>query len=141
MHPLCCIDDVSVFIHCLEWECIGSLRNRSSGMYNPFFLIERECIEFIYCQFYPATRGVISDTLPLWKKEWQYTGSSQDELGNTPHLGNLHHSALDIALRICPRSISRASWCKLPQGRIFQHIPPLGCLLLQYIPCWKSIFL
>ena len=61
-----------------------------------FFFIEREGIEFIYCQYTPAVWGVISNTLPLWKKEWQYTASSWDELENTPPLGNLHPSALEI---------------------------------------------
>ena len=33
--------------------------------------------------------------------------------------------------RDCPRAISRASGCKLPQGPIFQYTPPLGSVLLQ----------
>ena len=43
-----------------------------------FFFIERECIEFIYCQYTQAVWRVISNTLPLWKKELQYTASSRD---------------------------------------------------------------
>ena len=53
--------------------------------------------------------GVISNTTPLWKKEWQYTASSRNELENTPLLG----------LRDCPR----ASGCKLPQGAYFPIHP------------------
>ena len=43
------------------------------------FLKVRECIEFIYCQYTLAVGRVTSNTLPLWKKEWQYIASSQDE--------------------------------------------------------------
>ena len=43
-----------------------------------------DCIEFIYCQHYPATGVVISKTLPLWNEEWQYTSSSRNGLENTP---------------------------------------------------------
>ena len=46
--------------------------------------MERECIECIYCQDTPAVWREISNTLPPWKKEWQYTASSRDELENTP---------------------------------------------------------
>ena len=53
--------------------------------------------------------------------------------------GILHPSALEIALGLRPRAISRASGCKIPAsanlsilgGRILQYIPPLGSVLLQ----------
>ena len=48
--------------------------------------------------------SLISNTLPLWKKEWQYTASTRPSKlpsGNLLGLG-----------------------CKLPWGRIFQYIPP-----------------
>ena len=47
--------------------CWGKSRGPREAFF-PFFFIEQECIEFIYCQYYPATRGVISNKLPLWKK-------------------------------------------------------------------------
>ena len=34
-----------------------------------------ECIEIIYCQYYPAIWDVISNTLPLWKKESRWSDS------------------------------------------------------------------
>ena len=40
------------------------------------FFIEREYIEFLYCQYYPAIGGVISNTLRSGKKN-----------GNTPNQG------------------------------------------------------
>ena len=81
-----------------------------------FFFIEQNYIEIIYWQYYlailywqyyPAIWSVISNTLPVWKKECQYTASSRDELENTPlrQFAPLNH-------RDCPR----ASGCKLPQG-------------------------
>ena len=88
----------------LIWELIYF----TETMHWAFLFIERECIEFIYCQYTPAVWGVISNTLPLWKKEWQYIASSWDELENTPPSAN------------CLR------------GRIFQYTPFLGSVLLQY---------
>ena len=35
---------------------------------NFIIFIEQECIEVIYCQYYLAIWSVISNTLPLWKK-------------------------------------------------------------------------
>ena len=55
-------------------------------------------------------------------REWTYTASSRDALGNTSSSaleislgrGFLHPSALEIALGLRPRAISRASGCKIP---------------------------
>ena len=76
---------------------------------------------YMYCQNYPAIWGVISNTLPLWKKECQYTDSSQDELENTPSnaICTSRPSRLPMGFVF---GQSRASGCKLPQGRIFQYI-------------------
>ena len=57
-----------------------------------------------------------------------------------PRAGILHPSALEIALGLRPRAISRASGCKIPAlGKslgprecIFQYIPPLGSVRIQY---------
>ena len=65
-----------------------------------FFFIERECIDIIYCQYYPAIWDVISAT-------------SQNELENTPPSA------------ICTLKIASGA----PGGRIFQHIPSLGSVL------------
>ena len=88
-----------------------------------FFFIEQNYIEIIYWQYYPAILywqyypaiwSVISNTLPVWKKECQFTASSRDELENTPlrQFAPLNH-------RDCPR----ASGCKLPQGAYFPIHP------------------
>ena len=58
-----------------EEEAAGSCSLRCSQEYYSFFFIKRECIEIIYCQYYPVIWGVISDTLPLWKKECLESGS------------------------------------------------------------------
>ena len=39
----------------------------------------------------------------------------------------------------CPRAISQALGCKLPQEAFFQYIPPLGSVLLQFIPTRSSV--
>ena len=78
-------------------------------MYHKFFFVERECIEIKYCQYCPALWGVISNTLPLWKKEWQYTASSRNELENTQY--TIHNT----------------------QYTIHQYYPPLGSVLLHYV--------
>ena len=65
-----------------------------------FFFTERECIDIIYCQYYPAIWDVISAT-------------SQNELENTPPSA------------ICTLKIASGA----PGGRIFQHIPSLGSVL------------
>ena len=73
-------------------------------------------VHWIYhCQYYPAIWGVISNTLPLWKKN-----------SNTlPRDGMNWKIRLKIPLspRHCPRAISRASGCKLPQGAYFPIHP------------------
>ena len=81
-----------------------------------FFFIERECIEIIYCQYYPAIWGVISNTLPFWKTNRM--ASSRNELENTP-LG--------------PQDCHRRS--------IFQYIPPLSSVLLRYISSPRTILI
>ena len=53
------------------------LHSHLGCIYHSFFP-ERECIEFIYCQYYPAIWDVVSNTPPPWKKEWQYTASSRN---------------------------------------------------------------
>ena len=73
------------------------LNNQNSIMRIIFiFFIERECIEFIYCQYTPAVWREISNTLPLWKKEWQYTASSRDELENMPLLSAVYYYIIII---------------------------------------------
>ena len=94
---LSCMVDYRECVGCdreREEEAAGSCSLRCSQEYYSFFFIERECIEIIYCQYYPAIWGVISNTLPLWKTNRM--ASSRNELENTP-LGNLHPWALKIA--------------------------------------------
>ena len=38
------------------------------------FFIEQELIEIIYCQYYPAIWGVISDLLPVEKRIFFFLG-------------------------------------------------------------------
>ena len=69
----------------LEWYFRNPNRENGKGMIKTFFFIERECIEFKYCQYTPAVWRVISNIPPVWKKkESQYTASSRSELENTP---------------------------------------------------------
>ena len=62
-----------------------------------------------------------------------------------PRAGILHPSALEIALGLRPRAISRASGCKIPalgkslgpRGCISQYIPPLGSVRIH--STWQSL--
>ena len=74
-----------------------------------------DCIEFIYCQHYPATGVVISKTLPLWNEEWQYTSSSRNGLENTPP-----RQFAPLGPRYCPRASPSGNVSGL-RGRIFQY--------------------
>ena len=74
-----------------------------------------DCIEFIYCQHYPATGVVISKTLPLWNEEWQYTSSSRNGLENTPP-----RQFAPLGPRYCPRASPSGNVLGL-RGRIFQY--------------------
>ena len=67
------------------------------------------------------THHKISTSL-LMLKEWAYTASSRDALGNTSP------SALEISF--CPRAISRASGCKIPA--LGKSLGPRGII-------WTSI--
>ena len=61
------------------------------------FFIEQELIEIIYCQYYPAIWGVISNTLPVWKKNVNTLPRVAMNWKICP-FGNLHPMALEIAL-------------------------------------------
>ena len=54
------------FMNCLVLHILISFLDKILTKYILF--IERECIEFIYCQYTPSFWRVISNTLPLWKK-------------------------------------------------------------------------
>ena len=60
-------DSAKINIHLFSffWQSEKILQNWINII---LFFIEQECIEIIYCQYYPAIWGVISNTLPLWKK-------------------------------------------------------------------------
>ena len=61
----------------------------------------------------------------LWKKEWQYTAWGWDELENTPP-----PQCAPLGPQDCPRAISQASGCKLPQGAYFLiHPSPRQCIM------------
>ena len=61
------------------------------------FFIEQEFIEIIYCQYYPAIWGVISNTLLVWKKNVNTLPRVAMNWKICP-FGNLHPMALEIAL-------------------------------------------
>ena len=71
----------------------------------------------------PRSLGCNFQKLPLWKKEWQYTASSQDELENT------HPSAICTPR---PSILPKLRQSLGPQvanflrGCIFRYIRPLG---------------
>ena len=88
----------------------------------PLFFIERECIEIIYCQYYPAIWGVISNTLLLWKTNRM--ASSRNELENTP-----------------PRQFTSLGPQDCHRTGIFQYIPPLSSVLLRYISSPRTILI
>ena len=77
----------------LEWYFRNPNRENGKGMKKTFFFIERECIEFKYWQYTPAVWRVISNTLPLWKKEWHCVKSGW--IGKYAPLDNLHPSRAD----------------------------------------------
>ena len=101
--------------------CWGKSRGPREAFF-PFFFIEQECIEFIYCQYYPATRGVISNKLPLWKKN----GNALPQVKMNSKI-----PPPPPPRQFAPRDCLR--------GRFFQYIPPLSSVLLQFIPTRGSV--
>ena len=64
-----------------------------------FFFKERECIEFIYCQYYPPTRGCNFQFTSALEKRMAIHYLKSGWIGKYAPLSNLHPLTLEIASR------------------------------------------
>ena len=113
---------------------------------------------WVYFLIFPRSRdGMLSDMIfkdhiiqftPLSLGSVLENTALGTVFSDTLPIGNIRNtsSALEIALGLRPRAISRASGCKIPafgkslgpRGCIFQYIPPLVSVRTQY--CNKTMF-